>query len=172
MDNAQKVKEISEYKAKLREMSLEDLKKLEDELVKEADDNDRRINALEFDLPGDNFKNVSLAIRAILNKKEVEWQYTLGLVSMYDFWNPEDKPQKISYPMLDATLRTLGEGRFKGYEEWAAVIAVNKYFEALRQEYIDTTETIYDIASKHNSVVDEIKLKDPNFNKEDAITMG
>lgn len=172
MDNAQKVKEISEYKAKLREMSLEDLKKLEDELVKEADDNDRRINALEFDLPGDNFKNVSLAIRAILNKKEVEWQYTLGLVSMYDFWNPEEKPQKISYPMLDATLRTLGEGRFKGYEEWAAVIAVNKYFEALRQEYIDTTETIYDIASKHNSVVDEIKLKDPNFNKEDDITMG
>lgn len=172
MDNAQKVKEISEYKAKLREMSLEELKKLEEELVKEADDNDRRINALEFDLPGDNFKNVSLAIRAILNKKEVEWQYTLGLVSMYDFWNPEDKPQKISYPMLDATLRTLGEGRFKGYEEWAAVIAVNKYFEALRQEYIDTTETIYDIASKHNSVVDEIKLKDPNFNKEDAVTMG
>lgn len=172
MDNAQKVKEISEYKAKLREMSLEELKKLEEELVKEADDNDRRINALEFDLPGDNFKNVSLAIRAILNKKEVEWQYTLGLVSMYDFWNPEDKPQKISYPMLDATLRTLGEGRFKGYEEWAAVIAVNKYFEALRQEYIDTTETIYDIASKHNSVVDEIKLKDPNFNKEDAITIG
>lgn len=172
MDNAQKVKEISEYKAKLREMSLEELKKLEEELVKEADDNDRRINALEFDLPGDNFKNVSLAIRAILNKKEVEWQYTLGLVSMYDFWNPEDKPQKISYPMLDATLRTLGEGRFKGYEEWAAVIAVNKYFEALRQEYIDTTETIYDIASKHNSVVDEIKLKDPNFNKEDPITIG
>ena len=144
---------------------------LEQELIKEADENDKRINELEFDLPADNFKNVAEAIRAILNKKEVEWHFTLGLVSMYDFWNPKEKPQKISYPMLDATLRTLGEGRFKGYEEWAAVIVVNKYFEALRNDYVDTTETIYDIAAKHDAVLNELKLKDPNFDKEHDVKL-
>ena len=169
MNNSEKSKQISEYKAKLREMSLEDLKKLEQDLIKEADENDKRINSLEFDLSSDNYKNVALSIRAILNKKEVEWQFTLGLISMYDFWTPEEKPQRVSYPMLDATLRTLGEGRFKGYEEWAAVVVVNKYFETLRNDYVEATETIYDIAAKHNAVVDEIKLKDPDFNKEDDI---
>lgn len=172
MDTAEKSKMISEYKAKLREMPLEELKALEEQLIKEADDNDKRVNELEFDLSGDNFKNVALAIRAILNKKEVEWQFTLGLVAMYDFWNPDEKPAKISYPMLDATLRTLGEGRFKGYEEWAAVIVVNKYFESLRNEYVDTTETIYDIAAKHNAVLDELKLKDPAFNEEAAVKIS
>lgn len=172
MDNAQKAKEISEYKAKLREMSLEELKALEAEIIKEADQNDKRINELEFELPSDNYKDVAKAIRAILNKKEVEWHFTLGLLSMYDFWNPDIRPKTILYPMLDATLRTLGEGRFKGYEEWAAVVAVNKYFEILRQPYIDATESVYDIAAKHNAIIDELKLKDPDFNKKDDIEIA
>lgn len=169
MNNAEKAKQISEYKAKLREMELEDLKKLEQEIIKEADETDKKVNEMEFDLPADNYKHVAKCIRAILNKKEVEWHFTLGLISMYDFWDPEVRPSKIVYPMLDATLRTLGEGRFKGYEEWAAVVAVNKYFEGLRQPYVDATEMIYDVAAKHNAILDELKLKDPDFNKKDDI---
>ena len=172
MDNAQKAKEISEFRNSLREMPLEDLKKLEADLIKEADETDKKLNEMEFDLPGDNYKQVAQAIRFIFNKKEVEWQFTMGLVSMYDFWSPDVKQEKISYPMLDATLRTLGEGRFKGYEEWAAVVVVNKYFEALREGYVNATESIYDIAAKHNAVIDEIKLKDPDFNKQDDVEVN
>lgn len=169
MNNAEKAKEISEYKAKLREMELDELKKLEQEVIKEADDTDKKVNTMEFDLPSENYKHVAKCIRAILNKKEVQWQFTLGLISMYDFWDPDTRPKKIVYPMLDGTLRTLGEVKFKGYEEWAAVVAVNKYFEGLRQPYVDATEMIYDVAAKHNAIIDEIKLKDPDFNKQDDI---
>lgn len=169
MNNAEKSKQISDYKAKLREMSLEDLKKLEAEVIKEADETDKKVNTMEFDVPSENYKHVAQCIRAILNKKEVEWHFTLGLISMYEFWNPDIRPKKIVYPMLDATLRTLGEGRFKGYEEWAAVVAVNKFFESLREPYVDATEMIYDVAAKHNAILDELKLKDPDFNhKEDV----
>jgi len=63
--------------------------------------------------------------------------------------------------MLDATLRTLGEMKFTGYSEWAAVVAINKYFESLHDEYESATEKIYDIASKHNAIIDELGLREP-----------
>ena len=76
-------------------------------------------------------------------------------------WDPENFPGNVGYPMLDATLRTIGEMKFTGYEEWAAVVAINKYFETLHKEYEEATEKIYDIASKHNAIVDEITLREP-----------
>jgi len=166
MDNLEKAKQISEFKASLKDMDVEKLKELEKEIIKEAEDNDEYVAKLEFELPNDNYFDVANAIRMILNKKTVEWRFTLGLVSMYDFWNPQEKAAKITYPMLDSTLRTLGEMQFTGYNEWSAVIVVNKYFEKLREAYVTATEKIYDIASKHSAVIDELKIKDPNFANE------
>ena len=85
---------------------------------------------------------------------------------MYDFWNPQERAANITYPMLDSTLRTLGEMQFTGYNEWAAVVVINKYFEKLRQGYVDATEKIYDIAAQHSAIIDELKIKDPNFANE------
>lgn len=166
MDNLEKVKQLDEFKKKLKDMDAEELRKLEQETIKEAEETDDITSKTEFDMPADNYFDVANAIRMILNKKTVEWRFTLGLVSMYDFWNPSERAAKISYPMLDSTLRTLGEMQFTGYNEWAAVVAVNKYFENLRQQYLDVTEKIYDIAAKHNAIIDELKIKDPNFANE------
>ena len=166
MDNLQKVKQINDFKQSLKDMTVEELRELEQKKIKEAEENDEYTSKLEFDVPIEGYFDAATGIRMILNKKTVEWRFTLGLVSMYDFWNPEERQAKISYPMLDSTLRTLGDMQFTGYTEWAAVVVVNKYFEQLRQQYVDATEKIYDIASEHSAIIDELKIKDPNFANE------
>lgn len=161
MDIKQKQEQLKELSASLKKLTVDELKAKEQEIIKRADENDKKVAATEFDLPKENYKIVAGGIQKLLNKQTVEWQFTLGLLSIYEFWNPEKYSKKIGYPMLDATLRTLGEMKFTGYEEWAAVVAINKYFEALRDEYAKVTETIYDIAHEHNAIVDELQLRIP-----------
>ena len=163
MNNEEKIKQIDDYKKELKQMDVDALKALEQEIIKEAENLDNETSNLEFDMPKENYKEVAEGIRMILDKKTVEWRFTLGMISMYDFWNPSVRPSKITYPMLDSTLRTIGDMRFTGYSEWAAVVAINKYMEGLREKYVEATEKIYDVAAKHNAVLDELKLKDPNF---------
>lgn len=163
MDNLEKVKQISEFKNSLKEKNLEELKQMEQDIIKKAEEIDKETSNLEFEMPKENYKEAATGIRMMLDKKTVEWRFALGMVAMYDFWDPNVRSKTIKYPMLDSTLRTLGELQFTGYSEWAAVIAVNKYFEGLRQQYVDATEKIYDVASQHSAILDELKLKDPTF---------
>jgi hypothetical protein len=161
MDIRKKQEQLRELAKSLKELSTEELEKREKEVIAKADENDKKVGSTEFDLPKDNYKVVAEAVQYFLNKQTVEWQYTLGLLSIYEFWNPEKYSKKITYPMLDATLRTLGEMKFTGYEEWARVIAINKFLEELRKEYEAVTESIYDIANEHNAILDELKLRKP-----------
>ena len=167
MDVLKKKQELAEFEKSLKSLSLAELKAKEQEVIKAADENDKAIASKEFKLPTDNYKVVATGIRQLLNKQTVEWRFTLGMVSMYDFWDPENFPGNVTYPMLDATLRTIGEMKFTGYQEWAAVVAINKYFEALHEEYESATEKIYDIASKHNAIIDELGLREPVKSKEE-----
>ena len=162
MDIQEKQKMLKEYDESLKGKTLEELEKIESELIVDADENDKVISETSFDLPSENYEVIAKGIRQLLNKQTVQWQYTLGLVALYDFWNPEKKADKIPYAQLDAVLRTLGQMQFTGYEEWAAVVAINKYFEPLHKAYVDATEKTYDIASKHQSVMQAMdKLKNP-----------
>lgn len=161
MDRAKKEKQMQEFKESLKELTLEQLTEKEQEIIKTADENDKRIGEIKIDIPKDNYKVVATAIQNFLDKETVTWQYTLGLVTLYEYWNPDTFPNTITYPMLDATLRTLGELKFTGYKEWAAVVAVNKYFEPLHAKYEELTETIYDIASEHSAVISEMELRKP-----------
>ena len=148
---------LKEYAESLNGKTFEELEKIESELIAEADANDQKVSKTEFDLPKENYKEVAEGIRMLLNKQTVQWQYTLGLVGLYDFWNPEKKAKKIPYAQLDAILRTLGQMQFTGYTEWAAVVAINKYFEPLHNAYVDATEKTYDIASKHQAVMQRME---------------
>lgn len=161
MDALEKRKQIEEFKKSLKGMSVEELRKLEQDIIKQAEENDKKTASAKIKLPKDNYKEVARGIQKLLNKQTVEWRFTLGLVSMFDFWDPEDFKKEIPYPMLDGTLRTLGEMQFTGYEEWASVVAINKYFEPVREEYSNLTEKTFDIASNHNCVMDELKLREP-----------
>lgn len=154
-------KELDAYKKSLEGKTLEELRKLEEELMVEADKNDVKIKEAEFDLSSENYETVAEAVRYFLDSQEVAWQYALAMVSMYDFWDPKKKADKIPYPQLDATLRTLGGLKFKGYNEWAMVIAINKYFEPLHESYASLTEPAYEIATKHSYVMDAIQKLTP-----------
>ena len=161
MDTQKKIEELKAFEQSLEVKTLEELQALEQEIVKEAEEADKEVSSKEFKLDKKNYQTVAQGIRDLLNKKTVQWQFTLGMVAMYDFWDPEKNPGKVLYPMLDGTLRALGDATFTGYEEWASVVAINKYFEGIRQEYIDTTEKVYDIAAKHNAVIDAMNKKTP-----------
>jgi len=161
MDSKKKQEQLKELADSLKKMTTEELHAREQEVIKMADENDKKVAATEFDLPKENYKIVAESVQYFLNKQTVEWQYTLGLLSIYEFWDPESYSKTITYPMLDATLRTLGDMRFTGHDEWAKVIAINKYFEGLRTQYEEVTEGIYDIANEHNAILDELKLRMP-----------
>ena len=161
MDPLKKREELEMFARSLKEKSVDELKKLEQEIIKEAEDNDVKTTKAMIKLPKDNYKEVAAGIQRLLDKETIEWRFTLGLVSMYEFWNPDEFHKEIPYPMLDGTLRTLGGLQFTGYEEWATVVAINKYFEPVREEYSNITEKTFDIAAKHNAVMDELKLREP-----------
>jgi hypothetical protein len=82
------------------------------------------------------------------------------MITMYEFWGPLN-PKTVGYPMFDGTLRTLGELKFTGYNEWKKVIQINDYFKDLRDEYQELTQEIWDNASKHSILCDRIQILDP-----------
>ena len=168
MNIEEKQRMLKEYEESLNGKTLEELEKIESALIAEADENDQKVSKTEFDLPKENYKEVAEGIRMLLNKQTVQWQYTLGLVGLYDFWNPEKKAKKIPFAQLDAILRTLGQMQFTGYDEWAAVVAINKYFEPLHNDYVGATDKTYFIASQHQAVMqamDNIKNPKPENNE-------
>ena len=152
---------ISDFEHSFKGKSLDELKKIEEKLVEEADKIDKEVTSQEFDLAEENYEIVARNIRMFLDTQTVQWQYTLGMVGMYDFWDPENKPATIPYPQLDGILRTLGSMQFTGYEQWAAVIAINKYFEPLHEAYEKATERIIIIGAKHNALMDEMARNEP-----------
>lgn len=162
----EKRKELQKFEKSLEGKTLAELEKLEQEIIAEADKNGEELGKVEFDMPEDNYETVAKAVRMFLNKQSVQWQYTLGMVAMYDFWDPKKRPAKIPYPHLDSILRTLGGMQFTGYEEWAAVVAVNKFFEPLQKAYIEATDATYEIATRHDTVVRAIEKATPIENKE------
>lgn len=154
-------KDLNDYKLSLDKMTNEELVKLEQDLVEDAKKIDTLVAETTYELSDENYPLVAESIRYFLDKQTVQWQYALAMIGMYEFWNPEKRPESIPYPQLDAVLRTLGNLQFTGFDEWARVVAINKYFEPLREGYVNTTTMIYDCATKHNAVMDKLGLNTP-----------
>lgn len=149
-----------DFKKTLDGKSLEELKKIEQKVIAECDAIDKEVTETSFDMPTENYAEVAKSIKHFLDKQTVQWQYTLGMVAMYDFWKDEC-PKKIPYAQLDSVLRTIGNMQFTGYEEWAMVVAINKYCEPLRAKYTEITQRVYDAASKHQMVMEALGLVQP-----------
>lgn len=156
---------LDEFKTSLSSMSLEELRELEEKVITECDEIDKEATETNFNMPTENYEEVSKAIKYFLDKQTVQWQYTLSMIAMYDFWKDEC-PKTIPYAQLDSVLRTIGGMQFTGYNEWAMVVAINKYFEPLREEYSKVMQKVYDAASKHQLVMEAIGLAEP-FNVQD-----
>jgi hypothetical protein len=160
-------KDVEDYKQSLKGKTKEELLALEQEIVAECERIDKEVAEKTFDLPTENYVTVAEAIKYFLNKQQVQWQYTLAMVGMYDFWGSE-KQASIPYAQLDTILRTLGGLQFTGYEEWVKVIAINKYFEPLREAYMEVTGEIYDAATKHQVIQEALGLSTPLVQGQEA----
>ena len=68
----EKQKEFAKFENSLKKMSLEELEKLEQEVIAEADKQGEELGKMEFDLPKENYKAVAEAIRKFLNKQSIQ----------------------------------------------------------------------------------------------------
>lgn len=152
----ERVKKMSEFKKKIQNATIDELKKLEQDVIKEADKVNKEVQETTFVLPEKDYGITACAIRYLLDKVSVQWQYAQAMVDMFDFWNPDEKPESVVYGLLDTTLRQLGQMEFKGVEEWKAVTTVNAYFEPIKEQYIEVSTKIFDVADKHNAILEKM----------------
>ena len=152
----ERVKKMSDFKKKIQNASLDELKQLEQDVIKEADKVNKEVQETTFVLPEKDYGITACAIRYLLDKVSVQWQYAQAMVDMFNFWDPDVKPESVVYGLLDATLRQLGQMEFKGVEEWKAVTTVNAYFEPIKEQYIEVSTKIFDVADKHNAILEKM----------------
>lgn len=156
----ERAKKLDDYKKTLDGLTEEQLKAAEQEVVDEADKVNKEVQAARIKLPSGH-KDAFTAIRALLGKVKVQWQYASAMADMWDFWNPDKKSAgAVEYGLLDATLRYLGQLEFSGYDEWKDVSTINSYFEPIKDEYVRIASKIYDVADKHNAILEKMDAFD------------
>ena len=84
INQEEKEKKLKEFSDSLKGKTLDELKELEQEIIKEADKIDKEVMDYTFKLPTKNYSDAAKAIHLLLEKKSVQWQFTLGMVAMYD----------------------------------------------------------------------------------------
>ena len=160
--------ELTEYinqvnKIDDREVILE----MEKQVIAEQDEVSEYLKNLKYELPnnvefdGNKFtvKDIANKIIYFLNKKEVEWKYTLGLYQLVKFWKQEN-PTEILYGAYDSTLRLLNQVTFRGFHEWRNILAVNEYLKSAHERYSKDTSWVLFCSEKHNALMDRMKQLD------------
>ena len=71
-------KELEEFKKSLVAKSVKELQDIEQEIIKKAEETDKEIADTKFDLPEAGYKEAATAIREIVDRQSVTWQFTLG----------------------------------------------------------------------------------------------
>lgn len=150
--------EVAKFKETLKDKTEEELLKMEQDIIAENDKHNEVRNKKTFKLPSKNYKEAATAVRMCLNSQSVQWQYAIMLKTLYEFFDPENKPKEIQYPLLDSLLRQLTNSNLKGYDEWNAVVTISDYFEPIREEYSNAAAEVYIDAEKHNQIVNQLQL--------------
>lgn len=147
---------VAEFAAEVKDYTLEQLEKLEQEIVAEADKHQNEALNAMLPLQEEGRKEAFAAVRMMLSTMDVQWQMTLGLKEMYEFFDPEKETTEIVYPVLDTVLTTLINRTYKGYDEWCAAVNISTYFDSVRERFAEIRATLFVDAQKHNHVVDRI----------------
>lgn len=161
--------DIAVYAANAEDLAdVETVLHEEEELMKLQDEYQVYLMAVEYDLPdGCTFDNTSFTAGKIgemivdfINTQEVEWMYTQGLYDLCKLWRMKDL-KKIPYGAYDSTVRILGQCKFKGYENWRRILAVNEYLTNSHNAYnADTSYTIY-LSQLHNALLKRLDALNP-----------
>lgn len=167
---------LDEFKQNLKDTPVpegssyvDEIKKYEDELMEILKDFEEYIKTVEYDLPkavnynGSEYvkSKVSNTIINFLNKIDVDWQHTLGMFQLVDFWKKSMNTDKIPYGVLDSTLRCLGGLKFRGYTEWNDILTINEYFKQVNEEYGKDLAISIFLAKIHSMIMDELQMNSP-----------
>lgn len=163
-------KEADEHKKKMEEIdSIEELDKLEEEILKTLEEFDKYIKQKRYELPTSvMFDGVAYGkaqigdrIARALNKKEVTWQYSLGMYQLHKLWSNIRQFATIPYDAYDSTVRVLGDITFKGFSEWKDILIINEFFVKPNKEfYKDSTMLIY-YSTLHSQILQRKQMLSP-----------
>lgn len=156
MTPEERIKELSDFKKSLTEMTEEQLNELAAKLIEESKALDARVSQTEYTLPSKGQKDAFEAIKYFLNTQKVKWNYALGIITIYEYFDQAQKT--ITFAMLDTVLRLLGSLEFTGYTEWKKVSLVNDYFTPVAQDYRDLTDEIYNMGERYAAVDGQLKM--------------
>ena len=156
MTPEERIKELSDFKKSLVEMTEEQLRDLAAKLIEESKELDARVSQTEYKLATKGQKDAFEAIKYFLNTQKVKWNYALGIITIYEYFDQAQK--NITFAMLDTVLRLLGSLEFTGYDEWKKVSLVNDYFTPVAQDYRDLTDEIYNIGERYAAVDGQLKM--------------
>ena len=154
----------AEYQAQTEQMTIEELQAEEATIVTAMNDYDAQLVNTKYELSksieydGEKYtKNViSVMIIDFINRMEVDWQYTLGMYELVRLW--QGICTKISYKEYDSTLRVLGQVKYKGYDDWKHILAVNEYLMTPQEEYARDNVYMAYLAELHNIVLNKMKI--------------
>lgn len=158
-------KNVESFKERVSKINDEDeLKSVEDELMKEFDENDRIIENRAYELPSEitfnqrrlTVESIGRIIGALIGKMEVEYRMTLGMWQLWRWWKTPEK--KIGYGAYDSTVRILGSLKYKGPNEWENLLAVIEFLKGPNDMYTrDILRQDY-LAQKHNELLNRMDL--------------
>lgn len=160
--------ELTEYVNQVNTIDDRDvILDMEKQVITEQDEVSEYLKDLKYELPKDvvfdgtkfTVKEIATKIIYFLNKKEVEWKYTLGLYQLVKFWKQEN-PTEIVYGAYDSTLRLLNQVPFKGFQEWRDILAINEYLKNAHERYSKDTSWVLFCSEKHNALMDRMKQLD------------
>lgn len=145
----------------------EEILDLERELMIKMDENEEYLKTLTYTLPdeakfdGTVFSKKALAeyIVDFINTQELEFSYSLGMFELVKLWKTKDL-QEVGYYAFDSTLRILGQCKYRGYEAWRKILAVNEFMKASHEAYVRDTSYMVYLSSLHNALVDALKKFD------------
>lgn len=156
MTPEERIKELSDFKKSLTEMTEEQLRELAAKLIEDSKELDARVSKTEYTLPTKGQKDAFEAIKYFLNTQKVKWNYALGIITIYEYFDQAQKT--VTFAMLDTVLRLLGSLEYTGYDEWKRVSLVNDYFTPVAQDYRDLTDEIYNIGERYAAVDGQLKM--------------
>ena len=156
MTPEERIKELSDFKKSLAEMTEDQLRELAAKLIEDSKELDARVSKTEYTLPTKGQKDAFEAIKYFLNTQKVKWNYALGIITIYEYFDQAQKT--VTFAMLDTVLRLLGSLEYTGYDEWKRVSLVNDYFTPVAQDYRNLTDEIYNIGERYAAVDGQLKM--------------
>ena len=152
-------KKYNEYVASLEGKSVDELKAMEQELIKLMDKNDKKVSEAKFTLP-DGYADFRVNVLYFLDKQTVQWQYALGMLELVESLKEDMK--EIAYPLFDVIVSNLGQLQFKGIEEWKKVKQMTEYVKPISEEYAVLKAYTYLLAEEHSALLSKLGVNDPN----------